>query len=86
MDLINGQESVLFCRGNRLNNASRDGMNGWIRASKKLSGQEVKTKNYCNWHVFFQVSGVPSLHLLVAHPLNAMKDMRNYSIWLKERV
>jgi len=86
MDLINGLESAPFSRGNQPNNANKGGMNGWIRVSKKLSGQEVKIRNYCSWHVFFQVSGVPSLHLLVARPLNPIKDMRNYSIWLKERV
>lgn len=86
MDLISGPGSAPFCRESQLSNASKDGMNGWTRVSKKLNGQEVKIKNYCNSLVSFQVSGVPLLLLLVEHPHNAMKDMKNYSTWRKERV
>ena len=48
MDSTSGLESVLYSRESRLNNANRDGMSGWIPASKKQSGPEQKIKNYYN--------------------------------------
>ena len=78
MDSISGLESAHSYKENQQNSVSKDGMNGWIPASKKQTGPEQKIKNYYNSLEFFPVSGELLLPSLEEHPHNVMKDMKNY--------
>ena len=78
MDLINGLEYLLCCSANQQNNASKDGISGLTRVSKKLNGREQKIKNYCNYLEFFLVNGELLLLLSAERLHNASKDMKNY--------
>ena len=80
MASINGLVYPPYCRESQPSNANKDGMSGWIPASKKPSGVEPKMKNYFNLQEFFPASGELLLLLLAEPQHNVFKDTRSYWI------
>ena len=77
MGLTNGHGYHLSYRGNLLNNANKDGINGWTLVSKKYNGPDNNRKNYYIWLGSSPVNGEPSLPLLEEHLLSAIKNIKN---------